>query len=80
MDIEERLYQYAVPKKYTGQTPNAQYKVDSEWHKYYSVDEHKNYFIEDELEFLRQLRQDLIEYQMLVDQKIEKVKKREVKL
>lgn len=76
MDIQQMKYQYAVPKKYTGKTPNAEYKIESEWHTYFSVDEHKNYFIEDELEFLKQLRQDLIEYQLLVEQKTEKVRKK----
>lgn len=76
MDIQQMKYQYAVPKKYTGKTPSAEYKIESEWHTYFSVDEHKNYFIEDELEFLKQLRQDLIEYQLLVEQNMEKVRKK----
>lgn len=76
MEIQSMQYQYAVPKKYTGNTPSAEYKIETEWHTYFSVDEHKNYFIEDELEFLKQLRQDLIEQQMLVEEKMQKVRKR----
>jgi hypothetical protein len=60
MQISLMKYQYLRPdKKYDGQTRNANYVLETEWHNYFCVDFYKNYFIEDELEFLKALRQDL---------------------
>lgn len=60
IQIQLMKYQYALPnKKYDGKTRDANYVIETEWHNYFSVDLHENYFIEDELEFLKALRQDL---------------------
>jgi len=59
LDITKMKYQYAKPKKYIGNTSSAEYKIESEWHEYYSVDFHDNYFTEDYLEFLKALKEEL---------------------
>lgn len=70
--IQLMKYQYAVPdKKYNGETKDANYIIETEWHQYFSVDLHENYFIEDELEFLKALRDDLREELNTVDKLIE---------
>ena len=72
MEIHTMKYQYAKLQKYTGKTPSAEYKIESEWHTYFTVDAHKNYFVEDEVEFLKQLILDLIEQQKIVEEKLER--------
>lgn len=80
LNIEETQYQYATPdKSYTVDTRNPEYKVQPEWHKYYAVDMRENYFVEDELEFLKQLREDLLEYAKQVDLEIQGGAKRHVR-
>jgi len=59
INIQPMQYQYAEPKKYEGKTKGAEYVVTPEWHKYYAVEMYKNYFIEDELDFLKALKEDL---------------------
>ena len=80
LNIEETQYQYATPDKpYSGSTRNPEYKVQPEWHKYYAVDMRENHFVEDELEFLKQLREDLLEYAKQVDLEIQGGAKRHVR-
>lgn len=74
LNIEETQYQYATPDK-----SYPEYKVQPEWHKYYAVDMRENYFVEDELEFLKQLREDLLEYAKQVDLEIQGGAKRHVR-
>lgn len=59
MEIQQCKYQYAKPQKYNGETRGTKYKIETEWHQYYNAEFRKNYFIEDELEFLKALREDL---------------------
>lgn len=59
MEIQQCKYQYAKPQKYNGETRGAQHTIETEWHKYFNAEFRKNYFIEDELEFLKALREDL---------------------
>lgn len=80
LNIEETQYQYATPNQpYSGNTRDPEYKVQPEWHKYYAVDMHENYFVEDELAFLRQLKEDLLEYAKQVDLEIQGGAKRHVR-
>lgn len=80
LNIEETQYQYATPNQpYSGSTREPEYKVQPEWHKYYAVDMHENYFVEDELAFLRQLKEDLLEYAKQVDLEIQGGAKRHVR-
>ena len=70
--IQPMQFQYAVPKKYNGKTKDANYVIETEWHKYFAVEMYKNYFIEDELEFFKALKNDLEKQLMQVDSLIEK--------
>lgn len=49
--------------------------VEKSWHTYYNVNFYKNYFIEDELEFLKALKQDLKQELAQVDKDIKKLEK-----
>ena len=73
--IQPMQYQYAKPRKYNGKTKNAEYIVNPEWHKYYAVEMYKNYFIEDELEFLKSLKQDLEQQLIQINELINKEEK-----
>ena len=59
MEIQQMKYQYVKPEKYNGQTKGNVCKLQPEWHQYFNAEFRKNYFIEDELEFLKALREDL---------------------
>lgn len=72
IQVQLMKYQYLRPdKKYNGKTRNANYVLETEWHNYFCVDMHKNYFIEDELEFLKALKEDLQEQLNEIDTIIE---------
>ena len=49
--------------------------VEKSWHTYYNVDFYKNYFIEDELEFLKALKQDLEQQLKETKENIKKLEK-----
>ena len=73
--IQPMQYQYAEPKKYEGKTKGAEYIVNPEWHKYYAVEMYKNYFIEDELEFFKALKEDLEKELIQINELIDKEEK-----
>ena len=82
LDITKMKYQYAKPEKYIGNTPSAEYKIESEWHEYYSADFHENYFTEDYLAFLKALKEELQLYIDNIDTEIKdevKVHERKIK-
>lgn len=75
INIQPMQYQYAEPKKYEGKTKGAEYIVNPEWHKYYAVEMYKNYFIEDELEFFKALKEDLEKELIQINELINKEEK-----
>lgn len=72
INIQPMQYQYAEPKKYEGKTKGAEYIVTPEWHKYYAVEMYKNYFIEDEFDFLKAFKQDLEQQLLQLNELIDK--------
>lgn len=72
--IDEQLYQLTKPQK-DGITQ----KVMKEQHKMYNVDIHKIYFIESEIEALKELRNDLEELCNEIDDEIGLEYKKELK-
>ena len=59
MKIQKIKYQYAKPSCRQNKTRGAKFLVDTTWHEYFNAYFEKNYFIEDELEFLKALKHDL---------------------
>lgn len=59
MKIQKIKYQYAKPSGKQNKTRNVKFLVDTTWKEYYNAEFNKNYFIEDELEFLKALKNDL---------------------
>ena len=73
LDIQRQQYQFAHPRPYNGDTNGAKYVIDTEWHSYYSVDWHKNYFdVEDEIEALKRVRDDLANMIAGIDKELDK--------
>ena len=75
MEIQQCRYQYAKPQKYNGKTRGTTYKIETEWHKYFNAEFRKNYFIEDELEFLKALKHDLEQQLEQTNKDIKKLEK-----
>ena len=59
MNIEQITYQLAQSKGKPSKTRGQTFLVDTTWHKYFNAEFRKNYFIENELEFLKALKNDL---------------------
>ena len=59
MKIQKIKYQYAKPSSKPSKTRGSKFLVDTTWHEYFNAYFEKNYFIEDELEFLKALKHDL---------------------
>lgn len=59
MKIQKIKYQYAKPSSKPSKTRGNKFLVDTTWKEYYNAEFNKNYFIENELEFLKALKNDL---------------------
>lgn len=60
MDIQKISYQYVEPKpQYVPETQGTTFELNPKWYKYFNAIFDKNYFTEDELEFLMALKEDL---------------------
>ena len=75
MNIEQISCQIAQPKGKPSKTRGTKFLVDTTWHTYYNVDFYKNYFIEDELEFLKALKSDLEQELKETKENIKKLEK-----
>lgn len=75
MKINKMLFQYAVPGKKYNPTKNPQYEIQTTWEEYYTALFEKNYFTNNELEFLKALKKDLEEELTQVDKDIKKLQK-----
>ena len=75
MKIQKIKYQYAKPSGKPTKTRGNKFLVESTWHEYYNAEFNKNYFIEDELEFLKALKHDLEQQLQQTDKDIKKLEK-----
>ena len=75
MNIEKIKYQYAVPNKKYTPTRNPNYHIDTKWYEYFYAKFENTYCTEDELEFLKALKQDLEQELTQVDKDIKKLQK-----
>lgn len=75
MEIKKIQYQLAKPSGKPGKTRGAKFLVDTTWHEYFNAYFEKNYFIENELEFLKALKHDLEQQLEQTDKDIKKLEK-----
>lgn len=75
MDIKKIKYQYAKPKGKPSKTKGQSFIVESTWEEYFSAIFDKNYFTDNEIEFLIALKQDLEQELKEVDKSIKKLTK-----
>ena len=75
MIIQKIKYQLAKPVGKPSKTRGAKFLVDTTWHEYFNAYFEKNYFIEDELEFLKALKHDLEQQLEETDKDIKKLEK-----
>lgn len=75
MKIQKIKYQYAKPSGKQNKTRNAKFLVDTTWKEYFNAYFEKNYFIDDELEFLKALKNDLEQQLAQTDKDIKKLEK-----
>ena len=75
MEIKKIQYQLAKPSGKPSKTRGAKFLVDTTWHEYFNVYFEKNYFIDDELEFLKALKHDLEQQLTQTDKDIKKLEK-----
>lgn len=75
MNIQKISYQYAKPSGKTSKTRGAKFLVDTTWDEYYNASYEKNYFTDNELEFLKALKKDLEQELQQVDKDIKKLEK-----
>lgn len=75
MNIQKIRYQYARPSGKSSKTRGAKFLVDTTWEQYFNAIFEKNYFTDNELEFLKALKQDLEQELTQVDKDIKKLEK-----
>lgn len=75
MEIKKIQYQLATPSGKPSKTRGAKFLVDTTWKEFYNAEFNKNYFIEDELEFLKALKNDLEQQLAQTDKDIKKLEK-----
>ena len=75
MIIQKIKYQYAKPSGKYDKTRGAKFLVNTTWQEYFNANFEKNYFINNELEFLKALKQDLEQELTQVDKDIKKLEK-----
>lgn len=75
MNIEKIKFQYAKPKGKPSKTKGQSFIVESTWEEYFSAIFDKNYFTDDELEFLIALKLDLEQEIKEIDKSIKKLTK-----
>lgn len=71
MEIQQIRFQYANPSKRN----KHKFLTETTWHKYYNAIFDKNYFTEDELEFLKALKSDLEKELIETEENIKKLTK-----
>lgn len=71
--INKQKYQFYVPDNKKCTTRDPHYKLLKKWYYYYHIILETNYFTEDELEFLNQLKKDLIKEIEETDIKIKRL-------
>ena len=75
MNIEKIKFQYAKPKGKPSKTKGQTFIVESTWEEYFSAIFDKNYFTDNEIEFLIALKQDLEQELKEIDKSIKKLTK-----
>lgn len=75
MIIQKIKYQLAKPVGKTSKTKGTKFVVNTTWEEYFSAIFDKNYFTNNELEFLKALKQDLEQELTQVDKDIKKLQK-----
>lgn len=75
MNIQKISYQYAKPSGKPSKTRGTKFLVDTTWEQYFNAIFEKNYFTDNELEFLKALKQDLEQELTQVDKDIKKLQK-----
>ena len=75
MQIQKIKFQYAKPSGKSSKTRGQKFLVNTTWEEYFNVEFNKNYFIEDELEFLKALKHDLEQELLQCDKDIKKLEK-----
>jgi hypothetical protein len=75
MNIQKISYQYARPSGKYDKTRGAKFLVDTTWEQYFNAIFQKNYFTDNELEFLKALKQDLEQQLKETKENIKKLEK-----
>ena len=75
MEIQKINYQYAKPSGKPSKTRGATFLVDTTWEQYFNAMFQKNYFTDNELEFLKALKNDLEQELANIDKDIKKLQK-----
>lgn len=75
MNIEKIKYQYAKPSGKPTKTKGQKFLVDTTWEEYFNALFEKNYFTDNELEFLKALKLDLEREIVEIDKSIKKLQK-----
>lgn len=75
MEIQKIKYQYARPSGKPSKTRGAKFLVDTTWEQYFNAIFQKNYFTDNELEFLKALKNDLEQELANIDKDIKKLQK-----
>ena len=75
MEIQKISYQYAKPSGKPSKTRGAKFLVDTTWEQYFNAMFQKNYFTDNELEFLKALKTDLEQELLQVDKDIKKLER-----
>lgn len=75
MNIQKISYQYARPSGKLSKTMGQKFLVDTTWEQFFNAIFEKNYSTDNELEFLKALKQDLEQELAQVDKDIKKLEK-----
>ena len=75
MNIQKISYQYAKPSGKPSKTRDVKFLVNTTWEQYFNAIFEKNYFTDNELEFLKALKHDLEQELTQVDKDIKKLQK-----
>lgn len=75
MNIQKISYQYARPSGKPSKTMGTKFLVDTTWEQYFNAIFQKNYFTNNELEFLKALKQDLEQELKETKENIKKLEK-----
>ena len=75
MNIQKISYQYAKPSGKPSKTRGTKFLVNTTWEQYFNAIFEKNYFIDNELEFLKALKHDLEQELTQVNKDIKKLEK-----